>query len=293
MTFTPQEITQIANRLKSLHIPHESASAAHSGFDWIKNYGSLGSSSAGMLLTGPPGSGKTSTIHAWMGRFGTDRGARSDEKPVAYAKITGGPVTYRSIALDLLGAFGEEMIVLRRDTQQTLRQRIALYASVLKTSVLFIDEAQLIVSSKNEKVIREITEWLKTILNDVKVGFVFCGSDGFWEIFRTNDSLYRRCRILVEMKGYGVMDGEFRSFLNTWDIVAKPLRQVNLADDYWARRVHAATGGFIGLTADLLCDAAIHALEQGADMLRLQDLAAVHERRFPGSTSRRTNPFLG
>ncbi|MEA1648795.1 TniB family NTP-binding protein [Nitrospirillum sp. BR 11164] len=292
MTLISSEIAEIAKHLKQLHISHPAADDAKTGFDWIMNYGRLGRSSSAMLLSGPPGSGKTSTVHSWMAGYQPIRGAQADERPVAYAKITGGSVTYRSIAMDLLNAFQEDPIIVRRDTQQTLRQRIAYYARVLKTSVLFVDEAQLIVSSHNQKVIREITEWLKTLLNDVESGFVFCGSDGFTDLFKTNTSLHRRCRVAVEMAPYGRRSEEYASFLATWEHHATVLKPIGLPDPYWSHRLHVATDGFIGITADLLCDAAIHALEHGAGAIRLEDLAAVHERRFPGSTLKKTNPFL-
>ena len=288
---TPEEIAKAISALRDLYIPHLEGGRVIESLRRLTQYGSGGSSAAAGIICGDAGVGKTSALLAWMSGYPVVPDSPADIRKVALAKMTGGKTTFRTAALDLLRAFGD-FEVRARATAFDLIECLILRIRQQQTMLLAIDEAQLIVSSKEKRVLFDVLEWLKTLLNDSPCPLVFIGSEELLNCLHSNPSFYRRVEEVVVVRPYDWSDPagrtDFRKLCAGIDHNIPHLRPAGLEEPEMATRLFLACGGKVGLLKRLLVTATQIALERDAESLTLELLAEAFTKSGPEGK----NPFV-
>lgn len=295
MTDLQEIIDDTVGRIRTTYIPHMQADLAKEEFNKLRRRGVTPTSALAVVVYGEAGVGKSATALSWMREFPVKRGTPCDVRPVAYARLTGGRCTYRSVAMELLNAFEDPVPPPSRMNTRELINLVITRIREQKTEFIFLDECELLVSPENHRVNHETAQWIKSVLNDSPCPFGFLGTPPVLDVVSSTDSLERRIDDKIEFSSYDWLKrdhrNEFRSVLATFDTLLAPLEPAGLAEMRMALNLHRATSGKIGYLPRLLGKAAETALLDGARTVQGNHLARAYDRSCHDAAARARNPF--
>jgi len=286
---TDAELAQIEAELEGLYVPHPWGDEGMRALNELRVDGRGATTAKGLIINGEAGTGKTAVFCAWMQHYPLAAGKPADHRPIAYAKIIGGrgeALSYRSIAKDILAAFGDRVVGIR-ETQSDLVERILSRARDQRTEVLAIDEAHLMLRSSMAG------EFSKSLMNEAPFALVFIGDETIMGVYDTNGSFERRIDEIVCMKTYEWTSTEDRRALRK--ILRQQDRQLpfqsGLEAFELAGAIVSSARGNLGRQSRLLRKAFAHAVRRGASQIEWRHLELVHDRIDPRPKHRARNPF--
>lgn len=245
-----------------------------------------------MLVHGPAGVGKSTLALSYLAdhppQFTDDRKL----VPILNAIIPV-PATMKNMASELLDKLGDPL-----SDRGTLEQRTKRLRRLLKecgTELIVLDEFQHFIDRKSERVIADVSDWLKNLISNTSIPVVLVGLPYSRGVLAANEQLMRRFSYQVELPPFSWTQSgpreEFCKILEAIDgELASVLGERSELKDY-AERCHAATKGLIALIVKLLTGAAQEVVAAGATRIEQKHLArAYRERLVPDPNA--PNPFL-
>ena len=253
-----------------------------------------------MLLVGGSGSGKTTALEAYQSQFPdlTLEAAESGEieglSDDLYDRLRDGDLrrvvtvevpqsaTRRSVVAAILTRFGYRP---RNDwnTSEVI-ERIAFYAEELGTELILLDEAHHIINERNPEATIEITEFLKSLLNRVKVQLVIAGLPRLLAVISDDaraTQFRRRLEPTLTLVPYdwGTREGriQFMAILHAMEQAMDLPQSSGLSLHEVAKRVYAASGGEIGLASKYLSEALRVVESEALPSISLDVLARAYE----------------
>lgn len=245
-----------------------------------------------MLLHGPAGVGKSTLALAYLADHPP---VLSDERkmvPVLNATIPV-PATMKNMASELLEKLGDPL-----SDRGTLEQRTKRLRKLLLecgTRLIILDEFQHFIDRKSERVILDVSDWLKNLISNTSIPVVLIGLPYSRSVLAANEQLLRRFSYQAELTPFSWTDEahrkEFIKILDALDgELGKVLGEKSGLKEH-AKRCHAATKGLIALIMKLLNGAAQKAVQSGSTRIELEHLAkSFRERLLPDKSA--PNPFL-
>lgn len=246
-----------------------------------------------LLIVGASGSGKTTALEDYMADF-PDMTLKDGSPSSPVAEIDGlkdadlrriiyveAPerTTRRALVAAILGAFGYQARE-HWNTSEVI-EKIAFYAEQMGTQMIFIDEGHHMVNEAKPDATVEVTEFIKSLLNRVKVQIVIAGLPQLLEIAAPGPKtvqLRRRLQPPVMLRPYNwsTRSGRtmFSSVLGVMERMMKLTDPSGLSKHEVAKRIYVATRGEIGMVSKYLSQALSLAL---ARQLRSIDLALLGE----------------
>ena len=234
-----------------------------------------------LLLVGESGSGKSTVLESYfehnkpktLAEAETEDG---DIRPVVMVEVPQRPGRRQFVAA-IMGELGYK-VKDDWDTSEIIR-KISYYCRELQVQVLLIDEAHHIVEGKKQDAEEDISEFIKSLLNQCRVQIVLSGLPSLLKL-REYKQLKRRLQAPVQLRPYNwsTLEGriEFLAVLAQFEEQAALPMSSNLADHEVAKRIYCATGGHIGLVSKYLSEALERAIDQGKEVLDLELLAEVY-----------------
>lgn len=186
--------------------------------------------------------------------------------------------TQRTLVAAILGAYGYKA----RDHWNTdeIIRRIEFYATETLTEMIFIDEGHHIVSESNDEQTEDVAEFIKSLLNRVKVQIVIAGLPSLLRL-RNYEQLRRRLQpdVLIFPYNWSTRPGRvaFCALLALFERMLHLPEQSGLWKHEVAKRIYVATGGQIGIVSKYLSEALERAIDNGLRRIDLRVLAEVHE----------------
>ncbi|MER9674591.1 ATP-binding protein [Mesorhizobium sp. M0208] len=250
-----------------------------------------------LLIVGASGSGKTTALEDYMADFPDLTLETASQSPPEIARLHDGDIrrivyveapertTRRALVAAILGAYGYKA----RDHWNTsdVIEKIAFYAEEMGTELIFIDEGHHMVNEANPDATAEVTEFIKSLLNRVKVQIVIAGLPQLLDIAAPGQKtmqLRRRLQPPVILKPYSWLSRSGRTmFSSVLGVMEKMMRLPDpsgLAKHELAKRIYVASRGEIGMLSKYLSQALTLALARDKRSVDLELLGEVHTSWF-------------
>lgn len=224
----------------------------------------------GVIVTGPPGAGKTRLVNAALDCLMEAAGAiEGDEVRPVLRVVVPAPATLKSLGCELLAATGYHMMGMRQERWyiwSIVRHRLG----VIGVKLLHLDEAQHLLDRKAE--VQQALDTLKTLMQGPNaVAVVLSGVPELARIAVTDQQIGRRFSQMTLTEGRSPefarrVDRMISSYCKEAGLGAP--KEPGLA----ARLLHGVDGRF-GLCVETVVDAIAHATAQKAVALNRQHFA--------------------
>lgn len=233
-----------------------------------------------LLVVGAAGSGKTTALEDYMADYPDSVTEDADIRRIVYVEAPE-RTTRRALVGAILGAYGYRA----RDHWNTSEviEKIAFYAEETGTEMIFVDEGHHMVNENNPDMTAEVTEFIKSLLNRVKVQIVIAGLPRLLDIAMPGErtmQLRRRLQPTIILKAYdwATRSGRtmFSGVLGVMEKMMNLPEPSGFAKHDIAKRIYVATGGEIGIVSKYLSQALSMALASGRPAIDLDLLAQVH-----------------
>jgi hypothetical protein len=259
-----------------------------------------------LLLTGTTGAGKTTIYKTYAQNYPIRETEEGIVVPIIYATIPAA-ATVKGLVKALLKAIGDPLYSKGTTIDQT--DRLYGLLNNCQVELIFLDEFHHFIDSDSNKVLKNVCNWLKTLILETRIPIVLFGKEESENILTVeNDNLhlsrrfnYRHSLVpfpLIESKAAAesktlASPESFRKFLS--DIESKlPLSmKSDLAEESLADRIYYATDGTIAHVMTLIRKGATLAIEQDLDRIDLDILGIIYNKHLKHDKSfKKTDPFL-
>jgi len=244
-----------------------------------------------LVITGETGVGKTTTLNKAIAWDLSETGGVPDEKVLKV--VVPSNCSVRGLAVALLDAMNDPAAT-RQITRWDLTGRAHKIITARKYRAIILDECQHMIESSTKAVIQEVSDWLKTLVENTGVPVVLCGLPQIQTIIESNKQLKRRVVGNIEMTPFDWANHDqrmdFKVFLKRLE-EALPFKPAGLNEDRVARKLHYLSGGNIGFLWRLLYRAAEMTIVRGYDQLQYHVIGEAFEELRGSAEAEMQNVF--
>lgn len=246
----------------------------------------------GMVIKGVAGVGKSKLISRYAENFPRQEEADRTVVPVLIVTIPQS-ATVKSLVSELLEALGDPLADHGSAANQTRRLRKLIKECGVE--MIIADEFQHFIDRDSDKVLHDVSDWLKVLMDRTKKPIILIGMPRCDKILEANEQLKRRFTLRECLEPFGwktaKQQDEFRELLRHIDGKLPFNQRSNLADPQMAFRIYYATGGVIGYVMKLIRRAALLAIRQSVEKLNAALLAYAFDKDLGKTFPHRKNPF--
>ncbi|TFW72354.1 hypothetical protein C3Y98_04410 [Methylotenera oryzisoli] len=278
--------------LQSHCFPHRRFNSAICRIAEMHHYSQINQVSTGLVLSGFTGVGKSTIVKYYAEQFSRSAENGVTRIPVLVVNTPGKP-SLRSLGEAILIAMGDPMA--HRDSGEQKTARIKKFIERCQVELIIFDEFHHCFFTANTNKFREITDWLKSLMNSTSICLIVAGLPEAEEVIKTNSQLTRRLSSRIALSPFLYEDEddfrEFRGLLKTFQEklplpVVTPLHEANLA-----RRFIVASGGRLDYIRKVLEGAVAAAYLAGIKVLDLPTYASGFRNEVWDKAPDRLNPF--
>ncbi len=245
-----------------------------------------------MIIHGRSGAGKSTLITAYAERHPSVQAEDGTLTPVLVATIPV-PATMITMATELLVKLGDPMAERGTLNAKTLRLKKLLKSCEVK--IIILDEFQHFIDRDSDKVLRTVSDWLKTLITETRIPVVLTGLSTSLKVLEANEQLRRRFSAQEELEPLQWPKSGRNHFTRFLAEVDKNLpfpEPSNLATPDIAWPMYRATEGLVAHVMKIVREAGHDALEAQARSLNRQRLADAFARTLLSVSGSKANPFL-
>lgn len=247
-----------------------------------------------MFLSGQTGVGKTTIYKAYANKY--PRQVTKDGTLVPILAVTiPSPATVKTVVTKLLWTLGDPAYDKGTIGNQTIRL-IGLLKDC-RVELIILDEFQHFIDRDSERVLKTVSDWLKTLILDTNLPIILIGLPEAEEVLKlkSHSQLSRRFANRHYLLSFGWQsDGgaEFRTFLHLLESKLPLAKTSNLSEVYTARRLYYASDGIMAHVMKLVRYGTYLTLNKNQEKLDLNILAAAFEKFVQADKPEKNNPFL-
>lgn len=245
----------------------------------------------GLLLVAQTGSGKTTALDYYERQFPRRLCEGVWRIPVLRVNTPESP-TVKSLAETILDAMGDVAAWKGNATDKT--RRIVHLFDRCEVELLALDEFQHFFDGKRVTESLRVSDWLKLLIETLKVPVVLAGLPRAMQVVNNNPQLRRRFAAPHYMEPFeiGTTDErkEFRGVLKALS-AGLPNGSVDLSEPGLARRFFYATHGLIDYVVKLVDDAVSRGGSGSGGAVLMEDFEKAFVRSIWSSAPKMLNPF--
>ena len=256
--------------------------------------------SRGFSVVGPSGVGKTTHASILQSMFPSVQTKLGLDQHVIYCSVPPKP-TLKGLALSLLSALNDpfdEVISQKRgrNVERDLTARCIKLIKECKVKAIIFDECQHLTKNPYIESTYIATDWLKSLMDSLKVVVIVMGLDSTIELFEQNEQLARRFSSTIKLRRFDWFEYDSRlEFIGVLGAFQENLPQFEfpvLTDGEMSFRFYSATGGLLAYIAKLLNQATLDAVHDKRDVIDLKHIADAYEKTMRvSSLDTAENPF--
>lgn len=247
-----------------------------------------------VFIGGLPGAGKTTLTEHYEQLFPRVIHEDRVEVPVLCGRVPS-KATDNNLATALLLKLEDPAA----DKGTAFNRTMRLYRFIRACGVrlIILDEFQHFVDKDSWRVLKNVSDWLKNLIDEIGVPIVLIGMPYAVEILDApgNEQLQRRFSVRSSIEPFGWDTDEkrrqFRGFLRKVDEKLPLSDSSYLSDPLTAFRFYCATNGRVGKVMKVVRKATELALDEGLEHLTLDALATAYDERLMADQPERVNPF--
>jgi type II secretory pathway predicted ATPase ExeA len=280
--------------VESIFIEHERFKRLLELIRHCHEYSKISAEPECMFIGGWAGTGKTTLQKFFAQRHPCVELEERTLVPVLRARVPQ-RASDKTLVTTLLRNIGDPAAEKGTSFNQTTRLRLMMREC--GTEILFLDEFQHFIDKDSEKVLKNISDWLKNLIDETRTPIVMCGMPYADEILDApgNEQLKRRFSVRARLEPFfwstKEEQGEFRGFLKSVDVKLPFPKRSQLAGFNMAYRFFCATNGRVGKVMKIVRRAAELAIYGSLECLDLGVLARAYEDRMREDYPDRMNPF--
>lgn len=256
-----------------------------------------------MFISGSAGTGKTTLYEYYERRYPRKLNKNGVNIPVLSATVPQ-RATEKTLVSELLKRAGDPAAEKGSAYSQTSRLKIFMNGCGIE--IVFLDEFQHFVDRDSEKILKNVSDWLKNLINATRKPIILIAQPYAEEVLDApgNEQLQRRFLLRETLEPFGWINdrksdskqndkkNEFRAFLAAVDEQLPFIKRSNLSDPTIAFRFFCGTNGRISKVMSIVRKATELALDHSLQALNLDVLAEAYEERLRKTQTDRPNPFI-
>ncbi|GAB2871629.1 hypothetical protein GCM10027093_04080 [Paraburkholderia jirisanensis] len=283
---------EIVKDIRSTFIKFPHIVRIQAALDRLYHYRCENEEAEHMILLGESGVGKSTLVRRYVHKYPRVEHDEFTEVPVPYVRLSPSP-TRRALAQTFLRALGDQFW--RRGSEPELTERLIGLLRTCCARLVIVDEANHLIDGAGEKTLHAAADWLKCVIDDSRVSFVFVGIPRVRRLLATNDQLRGRLREVVQIDRFSVAnqsaEREFRSALKHFKSCMRDLPTIDISGAAIARLFAFATDGRLREIRKLLVRAVELAYETPDPRLTDMVLAEAFRTVIYAGAPNSRNPF--
>jgi len=266
--------------IEGLIVPHAAFVEAQQQLELFFKYAAEKAEAEGLAILGESGTGKTSLLDSFAALHPRRRTPSGIECPILRATVPSAP-TVKSLAGVLLAAIGAEDH--SKGTEHELTSRLKKVIIETGTLVVVIDEFQHFIDRNKRKIMREVADWLKVLIDDTRTTLVVAGLPACRLVIDENEQLARRFSAAIELPRFKwqtpTQRKQFGGIVISFDEeLRKRYDLPNLRNDEMLSHLYGASGGLIGYLVKILVQTVRTAEVTKSRTIHLADFANAYKR---------------
>lgn len=259
-------------------VPHTAFTKASARLAQCLRYAENASEPICIAVTGESRTGKSRVLEECIAAHFPQRTKEGVIKPILYVKTPPRP-TVKGLAEEMLRAIGDPKSSAGEERSKTSRLKTLMAAAKIKMVIL--DEFQHFHDKGSRKIMHEVADWLKILVDDMKVALVVAGLPRCRAVLNQNEQLDGRFLAPAVMPQFDWRDDDARDeFVGILEAFHESLgRHFDLPPLHspgMAFRCYCGTGGLIGYLTKFLRQAVWDAIDEGRTSIDLAQLYAAH-----------------
>lgn len=246
-----------------------------------------------LAVTGESGVGKSTLIGQVVKSYPTKETPTGRIVPILAVEVPK-PTSVKGVTTTLLSSLGDP----QPDRGNTVSQVERLYKLIshCRVELIILDECQHLLDGKTDRVICEVSDFIKTLINRTKISFVLVGMPSLATILEGDSQIQLRSRFLhrltLEPFSWLPDNGEeYRKFLQKIESTLPFSQPTNLADYHRAMRLFVASNGYLRYTMKTIKAAARHTLRAQKNCIDDEALAIAFDIEIGSTEFVKFNPF--
>lgn len=247
-------------------------------------------------IQGLAGVGKTTLITDYVKKF--PRKIVGDKTLIPVLLVSAPkPVTVKMMSTEMLRSIGDPLA--EKGDQDSKNNRLVNYiGNDCETELVIIDEFQHLIQSGTDKVLADVSDWLKHLIKATNVPFLVVGQQGQIELILNSNPQLKRLFDVVTLDPFTFDTENPETIQEFGDFLVQFERKLELElpwrsdDDIdLVYRMHYATDGIVAYVRKLMFTTAKMAIDKNADQLEMRFLSTVFEEKFKKKLEKEHNPF--
>jgi DNA transposition AAA+ family ATPase len=272
-------MSNAATIVDKIIIPHTAFSDAARWIERCYAYSVDNVEAEGLAIVGDSGTGKTTVLKQFLAKHPSYRDSNGMVVPVLSASVPSTP-TVKSLAGVMLA--GLEDPNWERGTESEKSKRLRVLMLQTGTRMVMVDEFQHFRVRGTQKIMSDVADWLKLMLDETKTTLVVAGLPTCMAVIDSNCQLARRFLTPVQLPRFRWDDisdrTQLKSILKGFHTqINKSYEVPQLYTDDMAFRFYLATGGLMGYLSKLLREALRTADIEKRTTISFNDFNVAHK----------------
>lgn len=245
----------------------------------------------GLLVTGHTGTGKTTALNFYRSQFPQREETQGTISPVLYVVTPASP-TVKNLAESILVSMGD--LASGRGSTEDKTRRVYKFLKECRVELLMIDEFQHFTDTSRRSSGRDVTDWLKNLLNVAHIPVVLAGLPRCDLVIRGNQQLARRFSSRYHLRPFSFDSNEAQmEFRGVLKLIQQclPVKCLPLHDSNTARMLFVASNGVMDYVAKLIDQAVELSIRSGDGEISLLTFAQAFEDEIWRDCPEYLNPF--
>ena len=280
------DATQILQKMKRCHESREYSNEPRS-----------------MSLTGETGTGKTTLIEQYMLKHPPSETEKTSSVPI-FKSLIQPDTSIRDFIGSVLKSLIASVSGIREDdvddellkgSLPMVRKRLYSYIAEAEVKLIILDEFQHLISKHKKKVLSDVADTIKTLINETKVPIILVGTTKAKAVFAENPEMSRRIAEKIQLKPFSISTDDeintFRRFLANVDKLLPFEKRSNLAEKEMTLRLYATSNGYIDDIMRIILEAGYNAIIGDEENINKELLAQAFENTPGENQTAEGNPF--
>lgn len=248
-----------------------------------------------MFLSGQTGVGKTTIYKTYANKYPRQVTKGGTIVPILAVTIPA-PATVKTVVTKMLWQLGDPAYDKGSVGNQTIR--LIRLLQDCGVELIILDEFQHFIDRDSERVLKTVSDWLKTLILDTNLPIILIGLPESEQVLKlkSHSQLSRRFANRYYLRPFVWQEdsgSEFRTFLHLLESNLPLVEASNLASEDTAIRLYYASDGIIAYVMKLIRYGTYLALNQEQPQLNLNLLAEAFDQYVRADKPGKINPFLG